>query len=87
VSLSKIRRVNDPRKRASQAAAYLKERERITHIELAKIRDLRDTAAREMLALTEDGKPKYRPADVARTIGVTRAAVAQRFGPRHRVAK
>jgi hypothetical protein len=82
VSLSKIRRIKDPRRRAAAAAEYLHEREQVAKTEIATIRDVRDKAARDMLAARDGDRWAYRPADVARTLGITRASVSERFGKR-----
>lgn len=82
MALSQIRRIKDPQRRAAAAAEYLAERERVTKKEIATIRDVRDKAARAMLATRDGDRWKYRPADVARTLGITRASVAERFGKR-----
>lgn len=82
MSLSRIRRIADPRRRAAAAADYLADREAATKKEIATIRDVRDKAARDMLALKDDDGWVYRPADVARTLGMARASVSERFGKR-----
>jgi hypothetical protein len=80
MSLSRIRRIVDPATRAHAAAEYLRVREAKTDAELAEIRGVRDDAAWQMLNTVDDtGKHLYRPADVGRTLGISRAAVAQRF--------
>jgi hypothetical protein len=83
VSLSRIRRITDPQRRASAAAEYLHAREAAVKKEIATIRSVRDKAAKDMLALKDDtGRWVYRPADVGRTLGITRASVSERFGKR-----
>lgn len=80
MSLSRIRRLVDPAHRAHAAAVYLRAREAKADAELAEIRAVRDDAGWAMLNLVDEtGKHLYRPADVARTLGISRAAVAQRF--------
>jgi len=83
VSLSQIRRIRNPERRAAEANEYLRAQEAASKRDLARIREVRDKAAREMLAMKdEDGAWVYRPADVARTLKMTRPSVSQRFGKR-----
>lgn len=79
MTLSRVRRIRDPRRRAEAAADLLKRREAETKTEIDTIREVRDDAARAMLATKTNGKYVYKPADVARTLGISRASVAQRF--------
>ena len=79
MALSRITRIKDPRKRAEAAADYLRKREGEAKDELSQIRQIRDDAARAMLDEAADGKWKYRPADVARALDMSRASVAERF--------
>lgn len=79
MTLSRVRRIRDPRRRAEAAAELLTHREKETKRELDTIRKIRDDAARTMLRTKVDGRYVYRPADVARTLGISRAYVAQKF--------
>lgn len=79
-TLAEVRAIPDAEARARAASELLRERETETTAELDVIRRLRDDAARAML------DAGARPADVARAMGVSRAAVAQRFGPSARKA-
>lgn len=79
MSLSRITRIKDPRRRAEAAADYLRKRESEAKGELSQIRKVRDDAARAMLDEHADGKWRYRPADVARALDISRASVAERF--------
>lgn len=80
MSLSKIRRITDPERRAREAAKYLRQREAKADAELAEIRAVRDDAGWVMLGTVNPKTGKqYRPADLARTLGISRAGVAQRF--------
>lgn len=80
MNLSSVRRIRDPQRRAAAAADLLRQREAAVKTEIAKIRKARDDAARSMLsARGEEGQFMYRPADVARTLGISRASVSERF--------
>lgn len=75
-SLSRLRTIKDPERRAQASAVELARREAV----VADVRVVRDAAVAEMLAATDAaGRFRYRPVDVATAIGVTRAAVAKRF--------
>lgn len=79
MGLARIRRISDPRRRAEAAAEYLAKRVDETKHELDEIRDERNEAAWEMLALHEDGQWVYRYADVSRALGLSRATVSEQF--------
>jgi hypothetical protein len=79
MTLSRVRRIRDPRRRAEAAAELLRHREQETKAEIDTIRAVRDKAAREMLTIKDGDDWKYRPADVAKALSITRASVAQRF--------
>lgn len=74
-TIEQIRAIPDSTERARAASALLTEREAEVEAELRAIRDVRDDAARAMFT---EGQ---RAADVARALGISRAAVSQRFGP------
>lgn len=78
-SLATIRRIKDPKLRAERAAELLAKRQDQVDREIADIRKVRDQAGREMLKVRKNGKWVYRPADLARAMGMTRASVAERF--------
>ena len=69
-TIRSVRAMKNPHVRAEKAAAEL----RRLDDEARKWRSLRDDAVEELL---DDG---VRPVDVASIIGVTRAALSQRFG-------
>ena len=79
MSLSRVRRIRDPRRRAEAAADLLREREAEVKGEITTIRGVRDDAANEMLRVKKDGQFLYRPVDVARALKISRASVAERF--------
>lgn len=82
MNLSTIRRIKDPAKRAAAAEDYLREQERKAGKYVTECRDERDKAVLDMLKVRDaDGKQVYRQADIARTLGISRSAVAQRFAP------
>lgn len=74
LTLSHIKRIKNPQRRAESASKFLTERTN----DLDKVRDVRDDAARAMF------DAGYTAADVARALGVTRTAVARRFKDKHR---
>lgn len=69
MSLARVKTITDAERRAAAAARLLAPAE----ARVAEIRAVMDDAAQTML----DQGSTY--ADVARTIGITRSAVAQRF--------
>lgn len=81
MSLATIKRIKDPELRARRAAALLVKRQAEVKREIDEIRRVRDAAGNEMLKTrdTKTGKWAYRPADLARAMGMTRASVAERF--------
>lgn len=76
MTLAHIRRIRDPRKRAIAAEKHLHE----TIDKVDEVRGERDDAIEAMLRLRDDnGNKVYRQADVARDLGMSRSALAQRF--------
>lgn len=69
-TISRVRAMKNPHTRAEKAAAELRRLDG----EARKWRTLRDEAVEQLL---DDG---VRPVDIASIIGVTRAALSQRFG-------
>lgn len=76
MSPTRISDIADPARRVRVAATEIATRKAVID-ELAKIRD---AGIREMLAVDPTtGARRYRPAEVARTAKVTRAAIAKKM--------
>ena len=79
-SLSQVRNIRDPRRRAVAAQQHLEEMVVKQEQQVAESRKVRDEAVHEMLDLRDkDGNKVYRQADVSRELGLSRSAIAQRF--------